>query len=694
MTSKYISKQNKSYLPAVSFKKFKSAILFLLLFTAANISAQWNTDRIMTIGRNALYFEDYVLSIQYFNQVINVKPYLAEPYMYRGMAKAQLGDYQGADNDCTEAINRNPFIPQAYYTRGFARRKLGYFKEAVEDFTKALEFSPNSGFLLLNRMDALACLENYQEALDDLELYMYRNPKITELYYEKGRLQMALNDTIEAEKTFNQFIKTDKKNSLAWSARALLYLQQNELDKALADYDEAIKLNSTFAGDYINRGIIHVQKNNFRQALSDYDTAINMDGDNTLAYYNRALLRANLGDTNNALSDLITVLSHDSAYMEARLQKASLEYEVGNYQESINDYKIIIDKYPDFIPAYMGIAHAERSLGNTNQAQLYAQLAMDIEEKLKKEQETKKEETFVADNKIEDAGQQSATSKRTEMFNRFTAQNMERAEKESKYSSVTRGAVQEKYTDLVSERNFVLSFYAKNDELRRTNYYHPTIELYNKEKKLSTVLRITNTEIPLTEDLVKIHFDAIDHISSQLTTQTDDADIFFNRAMEFSLIQDFSSAINDLNKAILLRPDFTLAYFARANIRYKQIEYDNNTDDNLSLEQDRRKSSETQYSFDAEMIMRDYDRVISLAPDFQYAYFNKANVLATLKDFRSAVSYYTRAIEIDPDFAEAYYNRGLVYLFTGEDTKGINDLSKSGELGMYKVYNLIHRFNN
>ena len=25
----------------------------------------------MTIARNALYFEDYVLSIQYFNQVIN-----------------------------------------------------------------------------------------------------------------------------------------------------------------------------------------------------------------------------------------------------------------------------------------------------------------------------------------------------------------------------------------------------------------------------------------------------------------------------------------------------------------------------------------------------------------------------------------------------------------------------------------------
>ncbi len=48
----------------------------------------------MTIARNALYFEDYVLSIQYFNQVINAKPYLYEPYFFRALAKLNLEDFQ------------------------------------------------------------------------------------------------------------------------------------------------------------------------------------------------------------------------------------------------------------------------------------------------------------------------------------------------------------------------------------------------------------------------------------------------------------------------------------------------------------------------------------------------------------------------------------------------------------------------
>ena len=57
------------------------------------VCAQINTDRVMAIGRNALYFEDYVLSIQYFNQVINAKPYLSDPYFFRGLAKINLDDF-------------------------------------------------------------------------------------------------------------------------------------------------------------------------------------------------------------------------------------------------------------------------------------------------------------------------------------------------------------------------------------------------------------------------------------------------------------------------------------------------------------------------------------------------------------------------------------------------------------------------
>ena len=79
----------------------------------------------MTIARNALYFEDYVLSIQYFNQVINAKPYLYEPYFFRALAKLNLEDFQGAEADCDAAIQRNPFVVGAYQIRGLPYQYFG-----------------------------------------------------------------------------------------------------------------------------------------------------------------------------------------------------------------------------------------------------------------------------------------------------------------------------------------------------------------------------------------------------------------------------------------------------------------------------------------------------------------------------------------------------------------------------------------
>jgi hypothetical protein len=61
------------------------AVIALPLWGLAGIShAQINTDRMMNIARNALAYDDYVLSISYFNLVINYKPYLYEPYFHRG----------------------------------------------------------------------------------------------------------------------------------------------------------------------------------------------------------------------------------------------------------------------------------------------------------------------------------------------------------------------------------------------------------------------------------------------------------------------------------------------------------------------------------------------------------------------------------------------------------------------------------
>ena len=61
--------------------------LIALLLLPLALQAQINTERVLLMGRNALYYEDYVLAIQRFNMVIAAKPWLGEPYFYRRLAK-------------------------------------------------------------------------------------------------------------------------------------------------------------------------------------------------------------------------------------------------------------------------------------------------------------------------------------------------------------------------------------------------------------------------------------------------------------------------------------------------------------------------------------------------------------------------------------------------------------------------------
>ena len=93
----------------------------LLLVAGTCVQAQINADRVLLMGRNALYYEDYVLAIQRFNLVINAKPWQAEPYFYRGLAKFYLEDYQGGEIDCGSALERNPYVGQYYMLRALCR---------------------------------------------------------------------------------------------------------------------------------------------------------------------------------------------------------------------------------------------------------------------------------------------------------------------------------------------------------------------------------------------------------------------------------------------------------------------------------------------------------------------------------------------------------------------------------------------
>ena len=629
--------------------------------------AQLNTDRITAIGRNALYFEDYVLSIQYFNQVISLKPYLAEPYFYRAIAKIQLEDYQGALRDCNAAIERNPFSPGIYYARGYIYRQLNQPERAEEDYTQALHFSPENRTYMLLRADTRASMGQYDTALEDIEDMLRREPQSASVWSEKGRICILKKDTLTALDAFEQAVKYDKNNAAAWSALGVTNLMLEREEEAYVQLTQAINLGSKWAGDYINRGIIHYHRHNFRGALSDYDQAVKIAPREADCYYNRGIMRQEVGDYNHALEDFNTAISLDPERTEMRYQRGLVEMQLKQWKAVINDMDALIARYPYFLPAYYLAAQAKTKQGDTRGAYAYRQKAYDLEQR-KEDIQAQQANQPHTDLAIADAQPQGKDHRKE--FSSSTAQNQtDLPEEEQKYDSQTRGTVQKKHQDVVNEPNVVLSYYSQDMSLRRTNYYHPLVDLLNKQQVLPAALKFTSQELTLTAEMVDYHFANINRLT-RMVEETPSAVLYLARAMEFAIIRDYASAVDDCTKAIVLadRQLEPIIVFCRATWRYRMMDGD------------------------YELILRDYDHVLALQPDFSFALYNKANVLCAKKEYTTALTYYTQAISKDADFAEAYFNRGLTYIYIGENEKGLADLSKAGELGIYQAYNLITRF--
>jgi tetratricopeptide (TPR) repeat protein len=647
--------------------------------------AQLNTDRITAIGRNALYFDDYVLSIQYFNQFIKLKPYLSEPYLLRAIAKIQLGDYVGAELDCNAAIERNPFQPGAYYTRGFIYRHTHQLEKAEQDFSEALIFAPENRTYIAMRADVLAELQQYDRAMQDINHLLHRDPQSAALHFEKGTICLRSNDTICALNAFKQATEYDSQNPANWSALGLVQLMQDHQEDALISLSNSIDYGSKWAGDYINRGIIYYRKHNYRSALADYDKAVALAPRDAQCFYNRGVLRQELGDYNRALEDFTQAINYAPDQIEIYYQRGLVLLQLRQWQEAWQDFNTIIMRYPYFLPAYYLAAQAQTSLGNSKEALQLRQQAYNLEQK--------KDSIQSLATTMQMAESQPQQRDRRKEFSTLAAQNQESNEEENKYDSDTRGSVQKRYTDVVNEPNIFLSYYATNtnvDALRQTNYSHATVDAYNRTMRLPAPLRFTTKELTLTADMVNQHFAQISSLSHQIDLLEQMAmphshnnsllcAAYIARAFEFALVQDYTSALDDVTRAILMEGDLYFAYFCRANWRYKWLEY-------------KRAMGEPTDAADFELMMRDYDYVIHHLPDFSFAYYNKANMLCIQQDFKAAISYYTQAIAKDSDFAEAYFNRGLTYIYIGDTEKGITDLSKAGELGIYQAYNLISRF--
>ncbi|HIY36735.1 MAG TPA: tetratricopeptide repeat protein [Candidatus Paraprevotella stercorigallinarum] len=657
-------------------------VLFLMLLLLPLCSmAQINTDRVMLMGRNALYYEDYVLSIQRFNMVISAKPYLAEPYFFRGLAKFYLEDYSGAEADCAEAIERNPFQPDYYRLRGLCRINQENYEGAVADYRKLLSIEPKEEGGLHNMTLCYLQLKDYDKAMETVNTMIRYWPKNARNHVIKAQACFEKKDTVAAMVCLDDALKINPYEGNAWQMKAMVYAKEEKYEEAEDALDKVIQQKPREADNYINRALVRYHRMNLRGAMDDYDAALEFDSTSYIGHFNRGLLRAQVGDDNRAIEDFNYVLKVEPDNMIALFNRALMLDNTGDYRGAIRDITKVINEYPDFIVGYQYRASIRRKIGDANGAE------RDEFVVLKAQLECR----YGGNKPAKDHKTRKKSDRSMENYNKLVEADEESTAPQ--YESAYRGKVQNRKAMLRPEPLYMLTYYPKAQEFQREQYV-PELEKLNRSGMLARKLELANYEEVLTDRQVTDHSAALARYTTKLAASPENASLYFARALEEWTLQDYDAALEDVDRAIQLDSAMTLAYCLRIQIRMKNLELDA-SGDRLEIV----PGKEKQGRLDADSrrvvcntILDDCDRVMAVHPDFVIYLYNMGNVYFAMNDYVMAVEKYTQAIERDPQFAAAYYNRGVVRLMQNERDAGIKDLSRAGELGLYSAYNLIKRY--
>ena len=643
-------------------------ILLFLALLPMMVQAQFNTDRLVMIGRSALYYEDYVLSIQYFNQAISMKPWLYEPWFFRGVAKFYLDDFRGAESDCTEAIERNPYVINAYELRGLCRINQKKYREAVSDYDRALRYNPDNQGLWHNRILCLIQEKEYDLALAQIDTMSTRWSKYARAYAMQAEIYLLKQDTAKAVKSLDKSLELDPYDGGIWAERAVISLARQKWKEGEEFLTKSIHLLPKHSGNYINRAMARFNQNNLRGAMADYDTALDLDPNNFLGHYNRGLLRAQVGDDNRGIEDFDFVLKLEPDNLMALFNRALLLEQTGNLRAAIRDYSKVIEEYPNFWFGLQHRASCYRRLGNTKQAELdeFRILKAQMDKRYGKQPRLSKKQM------------RKRSDIDPDKYNQLVVDDEQEVEHE--YKSDYRGRVQNHKTDVSFLPMYALTFIQPENSVKVDTSFENSVDAFNQTSGSHTIY-LSCDQATVSEERMKRTFEYIDSLSTLIDnakTTTKVAPLLLLRAVAYGSIQNFDNAIDDLSICLQIDSTSSLAYWQRAVCQAKINEFNASEGTNIDL-----KSAN---------VLGDLSDAIVLAPHNSYLYYNRGNLYALRGDYQRAIADYSQALTLNQDLAEAYYNRGLAKIFAKHVAEGIEDLSKAGELGLYQAYSVIKKY--
>lgn len=330
--------------------------------------SQVNTQQVLLMGRAALYYDDFITAIHYFNTVLEAKPYLADALYYRAVAKFSLEDYESAQADLDQAVLFNPFRVEFYQLRGLCRIHTADYEGAIADYSEVIRENAKDQSAVYNRILCRMELKDFDRADVELDTLLQLWPKFTRAYLVKAQLCLERKDTLGGLRWADSLLAVSPREHAAWALKGRYALQHEDYAFADSCYTLALRYEKGNVDYYIERAQTRNAQSRYALALADYDRAIEMVPQHFVAHYNRGLIRALVGDDNRAIEDFDFVIAEEPDNVLAVYNRAELRKNIGDFKGAIADYSQLISAYPNFLYGYAQRAQCYRAVGDVRHA--------------------------------------------------------------------------------------------------------------------------------------------------------------------------------------------------------------------------------------------------------------------------------------------------------------------------------------
>ena len=232
--------------------------------------------------------------IRRLNSILSISAHT--PYE-RGIAQANLGDYDSAIASCTYVLEMDTNEADAYYLRGSIKGRLGDYTNGILDLDKAIELDAQHADAYNNRGAARLSLNNLEEAMLDFDRAIHIDPEGADAYNNRGLTKLSLGESEAA-------------SSNAKEAQRLY-------KAAIEDITRSIHIDPEDADPYNNRGAAKLAfgelesargnpektEDLYEAAIADYTQATKINPKYAKAYKNQATVKCKLGDIESARGD-------------------------------------------------------------------------------------------------------------------------------------------------------------------------------------------------------------------------------------------------------------------------------------------------------------------------------------------------------------------------------------------------------